>query len=112
MRAIDLWDSAQTRLGNCLSVSSSKSPRIVNQNDSLQYDIVGAMRVALATDVAAAAAEELPALQTAEFFASRKARAEFKAFDKLMRRAVAASDRVPAMSSQRRPKTKKTTPRN
>ena len=36
--------------------------------------------------VATAVAEKLSATQTAEFFASRKARADFKAFDKLMRR--------------------------
>jgi hypothetical protein len=36
--------------------------------------------------VATAVAEKLSALQTAEFFASRKARADFKAFDKLMGR--------------------------
>lgn len=36
--------------------------------------------------VATAVAEKLSALQTAEFFASRKARADFKAFDKLMKR--------------------------
>ena len=36
--------------------------------------------------VATAVAEKLSALRTAEFFASRKARADFKAFDKLMKR--------------------------
>jgi len=36
--------------------------------------------------VATAVAEKLSALQTAEFFADRKARADFKAFDKLMKR--------------------------
>jgi hypothetical protein len=36
--------------------------------------------------VATAVAEKLSALQTAEFFTSRKARADFQAFDKLMRR--------------------------
>jgi len=36
--------------------------------------------------VATAVAGKLSAMQTAEFFASRKARADFKAFDKLMRR--------------------------
>ncbi len=36
--------------------------------------------------VATAVAEKLSALQTAEFFASRKARADFKAFDRIMRR--------------------------
>ena len=35
---------------------------------------------------ATAVAEKLSALQTAEFFASRRARADFKAFDKLMGR--------------------------
>jgi hypothetical protein len=36
--------------------------------------------------VATAVAEKLSALQTAEFFADRRAHADFKAFDKLMRR--------------------------
>ena len=36
--------------------------------------------------VATAVAEKLSAMQTAEFFASRKARADFKAFDKIMKR--------------------------
>jgi len=36
--------------------------------------------------VAAAVAEKLSALQVAEFFADRKARADFKAFDKIMKR--------------------------
>ncbi len=36
--------------------------------------------------VATAVAEKLSALQTAEFFTDRKARADFKAFDKLMKR--------------------------
>jgi hypothetical protein len=36
--------------------------------------------------VVTAVAEKLSALQTAEFFASRKARANFEAFDKLMKR--------------------------
>ena len=35
--------------------------------------------------VATAVAEKISALQTAEFFASRRARADFKAFDKLMK---------------------------
>lgn len=35
--------------------------------------------------VATAVAEKISALQTAEFFADRKARADWKAFDKLMR---------------------------
>jgi hypothetical protein len=36
--------------------------------------------------VATAVAEKLSALQTAEFFAARKGRADFKAFDRLMKR--------------------------
>lgn len=36
--------------------------------------------------VATAVAEMLSALQTAEFFADRKSRADFKRFDKLMKR--------------------------
>jgi hypothetical protein len=36
--------------------------------------------------VATAVAEKLSALQTAEFFVDRKSRADFKAFDKLMKR--------------------------
>lgn len=36
--------------------------------------------------VATAVAEKVSVLQTARFFADRKARADFKAFDKLMRR--------------------------
>jgi hypothetical protein len=36
--------------------------------------------------VATAVAEKISALQTAEFFADRKARVDFKAFDQLMRR--------------------------
>jgi hypothetical protein len=36
--------------------------------------------------VATAVAEKLAVLQTAEFFAKRRARADFKAFDKLMKR--------------------------
>ena len=36
--------------------------------------------------VATAVAEKLSALQTAEFFADRKSRADFKTFDRLMRR--------------------------
>jgi hypothetical protein len=36
--------------------------------------------------VATAVAEKLSVLQAGEFFATRKARADFKAFDKLMRR--------------------------
>ncbi len=36
--------------------------------------------------VATAVAEKVSALQTARFFADRKARADFSAFDKIMRR--------------------------
>jgi hypothetical protein len=36
--------------------------------------------------VATAVAEKVSALQTAAFFSDRKARAEFKAFDKIMKR--------------------------
>jgi hypothetical protein len=36
--------------------------------------------------VATAVAEKVSALQTARYFADRKARADFKAFDKIMRR--------------------------
>jgi hypothetical protein len=36
--------------------------------------------------VATAVAEKVSALQTAKYFADRKARADFKAFDKIMRR--------------------------
>jgi hypothetical protein len=36
--------------------------------------------------VATAVAEKLSALQTAEFFANRRARADFQAFDKIMKR--------------------------
>jgi hypothetical protein len=36
--------------------------------------------------VATAVAEKVSALQTARFFTDRKARADFKAFDKIMRR--------------------------
>ncbi|HXA23575.1 MAG TPA: toxin-antitoxin system HicB family antitoxin [Acetobacteraceae bacterium] len=36
--------------------------------------------------VATAVAEKLPAMDTAEFFAERRARADFKGFDRLMRR--------------------------
>ena len=49
--------------------------------------------------VTTAVAEKLSALQTAEFFATRKARADFKAFDKLMKRrrgqAPRAGDELP-----------------
>jgi hypothetical protein len=36
--------------------------------------------------VAIAVAEKVPVLETARFFAERKARADFKAFDKIMKR--------------------------
>src|SRR5712671_4912567 len=36
--------------------------------------------------VSTAVAEKVSALQTAQFFADRKARADFKAFDKIMKR--------------------------
>lgn len=36
--------------------------------------------------VATAVAEKVSALETAKFFADRKARADFKAFDKIMKR--------------------------
>lgn len=36
--------------------------------------------------VATAVAEKLSAMQTAQFFTTRRARADFKAFDKLMKR--------------------------
>jgi hypothetical protein len=36
--------------------------------------------------VATAVAEKVSALETARFFADRKARADFRAFDKIMRR--------------------------
>ena len=36
--------------------------------------------------VTTAVAEKVSALQTAQFFADRKARADFKAFDKIMKR--------------------------
>ena len=44
--------------------------------------------------VATAVAEKLSTMQTAEFFASRKARADFKAFDKLMGRRGGKRPRV------------------
>src|SRR6266850_1074531 len=50
--------------------------------------------------VATAVAEKLSALQTVEFFADRRARADFKAFDKLMKRRggkpPGAGDEMPA----------------
>ena len=44
--------------------------------------------------VATAVAEKLSALQVAEFFADRKARADFKAFDKIMKRRGGKPPRV------------------
>jgi hypothetical protein len=43
--------------------------------------------------VATAVAEKVSALQTAEFFADRKARADYAAFDKIMRRRRGAAPR-------------------
>jgi len=43
--------------------------------------------------VATAVAEKVSALQTARFFADRKARADFAAFDKIMRRRGGKSPR-------------------
>ena len=54
--------------------------------------------------VATAVAEKLSALQTAEFFADRKSRADFKAFDKLMKRRGGkpprAGDEMPSSKSK------------
>jgi len=44
--------------------------------------------------VATAVAEKVSALQTAKFFADRKARADFAAFDKIMRRRGGKKPRV------------------
>ena len=56
--------------------------------------------------VATAVAEKVSALQTAKFFADRKARADFAAFDKIMRRrggtAPREGDEVPS-GARRRP---------
>jgi hypothetical protein len=50
--------------------------------------------------VATAVAEKVSALQTAKYFADRRARADFKAFDKIMKRrggkAPLKGDEVPA----------------
>ena len=55
--------------------------------------------------VATAVAEKLSALQTAEFFASRKARADFQAFDKIMKRRggkkPSAGDELPPQSKSK-----------
>ncbi len=55
--------------------------------------------------VATAVAEKVSALQTAQFFADRKARADFKAFDKLMRRRASELPRKgDELSSRSRPR--------
>jgi hypothetical protein len=50
--------------------------------------------------VATAVAEKVSALQTAKYFSDRRARADFKAFDKIMRRkggkAARKGDEMPA----------------
>ena len=55
--------------------------------------------------VATAVAEKLSALQTAEFFASRRARADFQAFDKIMKRRggkrPCAGDELPPQSKSK-----------
>ena len=54
--------------------------------------------------VATAVAEKLSALQTVEFFADRKASADFKAFDKLMKRRggrpLRVGDEMPAKKTK------------
>jgi hypothetical protein len=54
--------------------------------------------------VATAVAEKLSALQTAEFFADRKTRADFRAFDKIMKRRGGkpprADDEMPGTKSK------------
>jgi hypothetical protein len=55
--------------------------------------------------VATAVAEKLSALQTAEFFVGRRERADFKAFDKLMKRRGGkpprAGDEMPGAQNKR-----------
>jgi hypothetical protein len=51
--------------------------------------------------VVTAVAEKLSALKTAEFFADRRARANFKAFDKLMKRRRGQPPRLGDEISQR-----------
>ena len=55
--------------------------------------------------VTTAVAEKLSALQTAEFFASRRARADFQAFDKIMKRRGGkkprAGDELPSRSKNK-----------
>ena len=52
--------------------------------------------------VATAVAEKVSALQTAKFFADRQARADFKAFDKIMKRRAGrppqADDEMPSQA--------------
>jgi hypothetical protein len=56
--------------------------------------------------VATAVAEKVSALQTARFFADRKARADFAAFDRIMRRrggtAPREGDELPSRSKRER----------
>lgn len=55
--------------------------------------------------VATAVAEKVSALQTARFFADRRARADFRAFDKIMRRRGGRppreDDRMPSGAKKR-----------
>jgi hypothetical protein len=53
--------------------------------------------------IAMAVAEKMSALQTADFFADRKAPADFQAFDKLMRRPSGA----PPVAGDEMPKSKR-----
>lgn len=53
--------------------------------------------------IATAVAEKMSALQTADFFADRKARADFQAFDRLMRRRGGS----PPASGDEMPKSKR-----
>jgi hypothetical protein len=58
--------------------------------------------------MATAVAEKVSALQTARYFADRKARADFEAFDKIMRRrggsAPRQGDEMPAEAKKRQAK--------
>ncbi|HXU49470.1 MAG TPA: toxin-antitoxin system HicB family antitoxin [Candidatus Binatia bacterium] len=58
--------------------------------------------------VATAVAEKISALQTAEFFADRKARADWKAFDKLMKR---RGGKTPDVGDESRTERRKSTRR-
>jgi hypothetical protein len=58
-------------------------PRSLKKAVELQSDEDG---TSINQFAATAVAEKLSALQTAAFFANRKARADFQAFDKLMKR--------------------------